>query len=185
MINSAFSFLKSEINSYINFKTGTADSLDISPLTDNTGQILTDKLGLTLVNVEEDRSTQPLPQLKTTPTGTLSRTNPKTLLNFYLLFSANFENNYDEALKHLAFIITFFQARNVFIPSTHPALPEGIEKLIFEMVTLSLEQQNNLWASLGAKYRPSVVFKMRMLLLEDNLPLGSDIPITEISKTYL
>lgn len=185
MIAPAFTFLRDEINSYINLKTGVGDSLEITPLTNDQGEIQSASLGLTLVNVEEERTNQPLPQLKPTGAGTISKSNPKTLLNLYLLFSANFENNYDEALKHLAFIITFFQARNVFSPSSHPGLPEGIEKLIFEMQTLSLEQQNNLWASLGAKYRPSVVFKMRMLLLEDSLPLGPKIPITEISKTYL
>lgn len=185
MLDSSLIFLRDDINAYINLKTGVADTLEITPLTNNQGQITSDKLGLTLVNIEEDRTSQPLPQLKPTAVGTILKSNPETKLNLILLFSANFENNYDEALKHLAFIITYFQARYVFTPASHPALPPGIEKLILEMRTLSLEQQNNLWASLGAKYRPSVVFKMRMLLLEDSLPLDAKTPITEISKSYL
>lgn len=185
MIDAAFLFLRSEINSYINLKTGSADTLEITPLTDDSGQILTDRLGLTLVNLEEERTSQPLPQLKPTTAGQVAKSNPKIRLNLHLLFSANFENNYDEALKHLAYIITFFQARNVFTPQTHPGLADGIEKLVVEMMSLGLEQQNNLWAALGAKYRPSVVYKMRMLLLEDDLVLQSNVPISEITKTYL
>jgi len=185
VLDSSLEFLRDDINAYINLKTGVADTLEITPLTNDQGEIISDKLGLTLVNVEQERTSQPLPHLKPTAAGTISKSNPKALLNLYLLFSANFENNYDEALKHLAFIITFFQAQNVFTPASHPALPVGIEKLIFEMFTLSLEQQNNLWASLGAKYRPSVVFKMRMLTLEDTLPLAEKIPISEITKTYI
>lgn len=184
MLDSSLEFLRDDINAYINLKTGVADTLEITPLTDNQGQILSDKLGLTLVNIEEDRTSQPLPQLKTSSAGTILKSNPKTQLNLFLLFSANFENNYNEALKHLAFVITYFQARHVFTPASHPSLPSGVDKLILEMQSLSLEQQNNLWATLGAKYRPSVVFKMRMLLLEDHLPLGSKVPITEISKSY-
>ncbi len=184
MIDAAFLFLRSEINSYINLRTGSADTLEITPLTDDSGQILSDRLGLTLVNLEEDRTAQQLPQLKPTPLGQLAKSNPKVRLNLHLLFSANFENNYDEALKHLAYVITFFQARNVFTPQTNPGLTDGIEKLILEMMSLSLEQQNNLWAALGAKYRPSVVYKMRILLLEDSLTLDSNVPISEITQTY-
>ncbi len=185
MIDTTFLFLKDQINNYLNLKTGGSDTLDITPYTDSTGQVVSDKLGLTLVNIEEERSIQQLPQLRPTAVGTVAKSNPRVRLNFHLLFSANFENNYDEALKHIGFVITFFQAQNVFSPTTHPGLPPNVDKLIFELLTLSLEQQNNMWASLGAKYRPSVVYKMRMLLLEDNQSLESQIPITEISKTHL
>ncbi len=185
MIDSTFLFLKDQINNYLNLKTGESDTLDITPLTDNTGQVVSDKLGLTLINIEEERSVQQLPQLKPTAIGTTAKSNPKVRLNFHLLFSTNFENNYDEALKHIGYVITFFQARNVFLPSSHPSLPTGVEKLIFELLSLSLEQQNNMWAALGAKYRPSLVYKMRMLLMEDSLPLEDQIPITEISRTTI
>lgn len=185
MIDSTFLFLKTKINNYLNLKTGVSDTFDITPLTDNTGQVVLDKLGVTLINIEEERSVQPLPQLKSTPGGTVAKSNPLVRLNFHLLFSANFDGHYDEALKHLGYTITFFQAQNVFTPANAPDLPAGIEKLIFELVSLPLEQQNNIWASLGAKYRPSVVYKMRMLLLEDSQTLGSKIPITEVSKSYL
>ncbi len=185
MIDSTFLFLKDQINNYLNLKTGESDTLDITPLTDNTGQVISDKLGLTLVNIEEERSIQQIPQLRPTSVGTVAKSNPKVRLNFHLLFSANFDTNYDEALKHIGYVITFFQAQNVFSPVTHPGLPTTVEKLVFELLTLSLEQQNNMWAALGAKYRPSIVYKMRMLLLEDDLPLDSQIPITEISRNQL
>lgn len=185
MINEAFSFLLAEINSYLKLKTGETDSLVVTPLTNDTGEILPAKLGLTLVSVEEERTSQPQPRLTPGPMGNLEKSNPQVKLNLHLLFSANFVDHYSEALKHLSHIITFFQRQNVFTRQSHPALDAGIEKLILEMLTLSLEQQNNLWASLGAKYRPSVVYKMRMLLLEDRMPLESQIPITEITKSYL
>ncbi len=184
MFHTVFKFLQDELNAYINLKTSAADSVSITPVADAAGAFLFDKIGLTLINIQEDRSTQPLPEYHTNSVGTLTKSNPKTRVNLTLLLSANFENNYDEALKHIAFIITFFQARHVFSPQSHPALPDGLEKMVCEMQSLSLEQQNNMWAALGAKYRPSVVYKLRMLLLEDALPLGADIPIREIQENY-
>jgi len=51
----------------------------------------------------------------------------------------------------------------VFTPSNTPSLDPKIEKLSVEMVNLSTEKLNNLWATLGAKYIPSVLYKLRML----------------------
>lgn len=57
----------------------------------------------------------------------------------------------------LSFIISFFQNKNVFNHQNSPELDEKIEKIIVDLYTLNLEQQNHLWGALGAKYMPSVV----------------------------
>ncbi len=44
-----------------------------------------------------------------------------------------------------------------------------IEKLVFEMASITPEQLNNIWGSLGAKYMPSVVYKVRMLTFDNNI----------------
>ena len=41
-----------------------------------------------------------------------------------------------------------------------------IEKLIVEMISLTFEQQNHMWGTLGAKYLPSVLYKVRMLVVQ-------------------
>jgi hypothetical protein len=38
------------------------------------------------------------------------------------------------------------------------------------MVSLNAEQINHLWAVLGGKYFPSVLYKVRMLTIEDDTP---------------
>ena len=84
-----------------------------------------------------------------------------------VLFSAYFKpGNYTEALRFLSFVIAYFQYKNVFTRANTPQLDAGIDKLIFEMANISPEQLNNIWASLGAKYMPSVVYKMRMVTID-------------------
>ena len=36
------------------------------------------------------------------------------------------------------------------------------------MVSMNSEQVNHLWATLGGKYLPSVLYKVRMLTIEDD-----------------
>jgi hypothetical protein len=61
-----------------------------------------------------------------------------------------------------------------------PRLDPEIDKLIFEMASISPEQLNNVWGCLGAKYMPSVIYKIRMLTYNNNIireirPLVSDV----------
>ena len=71
-------------------------------------------------------------------------------------------------------MIAFFQANPVFDEEKFPGLNsfaadpankpwQVIERLSFRLQVMSFEQQNNLWAMLGGKYIPSVVYKVNML----------------------
>jgi hypothetical protein len=44
-----------------------------------------------------------------------------------------------------------------------------IEKLIFKMENMGIERLNNVWTTLGAKYMPSVLYKMKMLTFDDSI----------------
>ena len=44
-----------------------------------------------------------------------------------------------------------------------------IGKLIFELESLGADKLNNIWTTLGAKYMPSVVYKVRMLTFDDSI----------------
>ena len=49
-----------------------------------------------------------------------------------------------------------------------PSLPSAIDKITIEDKKLSYEDIHNLWQSLGAKYRPSIVYKFRVLFRDSN-----------------
>src|SRR5690606_28220905 len=96
----------------------------------------------------------------------------------YLLFVANL-TSYDEALKSLAHVVTFFQNTRYLDFEEIDDLDEP-GRLVFEMNSLTFEQLNHLWGALGAKYRPSVLYKMRLVRLRDALPRAPGPPVTEV-----
>lgn len=126
------------------------------------------KIIVTLLNVEKDtigRTTAGSSVGVTTP-----NTAPAVNINLYVLFSAYFSSsNYPEALRFLSFVVAHFQAKNVFTRANTPAMDPRIGKLIFEMESLGADKLNNVWTTLGAKYMPSVVYKVRMLTFDDSI----------------
>jgi hypothetical protein len=48
-----------------------------------------------------------------------------------------------------------------------------------ELYSLSLEQQNQLWGSLGAKYLPSAIYKVRLVVIDRGL-FGTNIPAIKV-----
>jgi hypothetical protein len=96
-----------------------------------------------------------------------------------VLFSVN-KDDYKDSLILLGHIIQFFQFQNSFTPLTHPGLDPRIEKLMVEMYTMNFEQVNHLWSTLGGKYLPSVLYKVRQLTLDENATLGESGLIKEI-----
>jgi len=149
---------------------------------------LNDKLVLSIVNVEEDRvAKSPAHHIKLN--STIQYKNPPIPLNITLLFAAT--HGYVNAIPLLEKIIRFFQGKYVFTPSNTPELDQvnqvndiNIEKLIFEWVNLNLEQVHQLWTTLGGHYMPSIVYKLRMITIDENLVTKETLPIKEIDSQF-
>lgn len=139
---------------------------------------------ISLVNIEEDRISKSSENFRRAPNGTIVYKNPKIFLNLHLLFSANLPD-YGESLKRLSFIIQFFQYKNVFTRLTTPGdllhpFPDGVDELIFDLYTLSFQDLNNLWGIMGSKYLPSVLYKMRLITIDEDFTQGDAGLIKEI-----
>jgi len=63
---------------------------------------------------------------------------------------ANFKK-YELALRQLSWVLTFFQAHPGFNRDQHPSLDPRIDKLTAELLSLTYEQLNQLWAVIGGK----------------------------------
>ncbi len=138
---------------------------------------------LTLVNIEEERTLKSPNNFIRVNDKTEYR-NPGIPLNLYCLFAVN-HSSYDTSLQYLSLVIQFFQSRNVVDHKNTPAdnglvLDEKIDKLIFDMVSMNAEQVNHLWAILGGKYLPSVLYKARMITIQDDTLLMEAENITKI-----
>lgn len=121
----------------------------------------TDKVLVTLVNIQEEKITAH----RNTSRGI---GNQSVNLYLYVMFSAYFtETNYPEALKFLSAIVSFFQGNPVMNHSNTPGLDGDIDKLVFEIVNQDLQNLSHLWGAIGGKYLPSVLYKIRMVSINE------------------
>ena len=171
MIEKTLVFIRDQINNYLTLRIGSEDKISLSSLLDKDSNLIATDLSMTLVNIEEEKVLKNQPHYRETPQGTIAKINPEIMVNLYVLFTANFgddELGYRESLKFISYIIGFFQARNVFTPKRYPTLDPSIEKLLVEMYSMSFEAINNLWGSLGAKHMTSVLYKIRLLAIQED-----------------
>lgn len=184
MIDKALKFITEEVNNYLLTKLSFSGSskivLDnIARLQDGGNGGNSNKIILSLVNIEEDRISKNPDNFYKTDDNKVVYKNAPVHLNLYCLFAYNHgendsesTNHYEEALLYISYVIRFFQHRNVFTASNAPALDAGIEKLLMELHSLGFEQLNHLWAVLGGKYLPSVLYKMRLVVIDEDLQSG-------------
>lgn len=166
MIEKALQFTRDVVNQYFKNKFGLdEDAVVINRIVDQGGNSPienTNKVVLSLINVE----------LETINSFNLRRqilsnkdytTEPRVQrYNLDVLIVPHF-TDYKEGLKFLNASIEFFQINLVLDGSINSNMPIGIEKLEFEQEKIDYHQMQNLWIALGAKFQPSIVYKMRLI----------------------
>jgi len=197
MIYNSLSFLCGVLNNFVVLKDplSTAGSLTspvvLSNIVDQENRLIHtggDYIFMTLVNSEEETVGKSQLAYSTGPEDKIYVTNPDIKLNLYIQFAAFSDSTsttlpaYQRSLLLLDQVVLFFQFRNVFNKSQYPVLmSSGIDKLIIEPVSLTFEQLNHLWATQGAKYLPSVIYKCRTLTFREALVSQEKQLIKEIS----
>lgn len=181
MVDSAVAFLALELNAYL--KRLAADVVQVVPggIAQEDGKWAGDNntIRLAVVNVEEERTLRsPVPE-RVLVNGVHVVMPAELKLNLQVVFAVK-HSMYDHTLRYLSHILRFFQSHSAFSPADYPALDPSIGKLTVELLSYGPEQLNQLWAYIGAKYLPSAVYRVRMLVLRDTEPMGVGRPITEI-----
>lgn len=174
MINQAIQAILSRLNDYI----GTAEpevvlgniSL-IDAFQDTSAQSLTDRVIASVVNIEQEGSLRNIPfrrpSLNQDGLPRVQEREPEIHLNVYLLFGSN-KNNYGTALLRISQVIAFFQRKFVFTPADTPELGVlDLNKVVFDLYSTNFTELNQLWGIMGGKYIPSVVYKMRVCIIQD------------------
>lgn len=127
-----------------------------------------------LVNIEQETSQRSAdPYLRAPGDGGLRKLLPEVRLNLYVLFVARFKA-YEQGLNQLSEVIRFLMAHRAMDRSNTPSLPAQIDKLVLELVTLPLAEQNEIWSALRTNYHPSVLFRVRMVVFRD--AVGTAVP---------
>ncbi len=137
------------------------------------------RIVLSLVNVMEEatlKNSSPYRKFD----NHYEKENQPAFLNLFLLFTSNFtgggnvpnDTDYANGLTRLSQIIEFFQSKSVFtvqnspFPNTllNPDLQDV--RVSLELVSMTFEQINHLWGSLGGKQVPFVLYKAGILPLK-------------------
>lgn len=175
MIDKVLDFLQQTAQSYIAGQLPgpfAEQKVVLTNFVDDAGktQIPLETVGLSLLNIEQERTfrARPMGQLESQ-----SKNTPKVVdfvhrpvdLNLQLMFTANF-SNYSESLKHIGFIIQCFQVQPRLLLSAEDPEQDKLQ-LLMEINTLPLEQQHYIWSMVGLRYLPSVVYRLRMIRIQD------------------
>jgi hypothetical protein len=194
MINTALDVLRGQLEAYLELANQTVIPADgfivLSNVAKQNGEwaIPQDKVGMSLINIEEERVFKEQQFNYRNQNGDFEQYNPEIKLNLYVLFCANFVNtssdvNYKEGLKQLSYIISFFQGKNVFTPDNTPSMDANLQRLIVELYSYTFEQQYNFWSILGAKYLPSVLYRIRLVTYQEKRLLNQGAPILQMDIT--
>lgn len=170
MINLAVQLLSAQLNQHLRRTYNLSeDVVVVSNLLEMDGTIapnVNNKLVIFLVNIERD--SVPFRKVSLHEVGEREVQSSMPLyFNIYLMMTANFTgNNYPEALKFLSSTINFFQKNHVLNRQTAPEMDTRIEKLILEIENLSIQDLSNLWGTLGGKYLPSILYRVRLVAFD-------------------
>ena len=115
--------------------------------------------------------------------GGIKYIEPPVFLNLYILISStlgqDLQDAYEFALHRLSLVIQFFQSKKSFTVKNSPFttissdsnIPQEIKddiRLNIELYTLTFEQINHLWGSLGGKQVPFAMYKVRLVKIQEN-----------------
>ena len=191
MIREGIQTLKIEIQKYLDIKDTESIrevEVKISNILNQEGKLefkeqqndgTSHHLVITLVNIEEERNLKPPHRIEEISENYLVKRNPEININLFVLFTA-FSSEYETSLGIISDVIGFFQSKPLFNKANTPSIDNNIEKIIADLYTLSFEQQNYLWSLMGAKYMPSVIYKLRMLSIDEQLIKDKVKPVKEI-----
>ena len=178
MIGAALTYLRDKVNTHL--QDGETDSGQplvvfvegdkIDPLNIQSGRV-----NILVINVEEERE---LRGANPYYDERSQRINPDIPLTISALFIARF-NDYPTSWNYLTDIIRFFQSHPVLERADNQAqssnnMPEGIESLRCEMISLNLQQQNEVWGALRITQHPALLYKIKLITLRDPHPQSSE-----------
>lgn len=176
MIDLALISIQKSLLDYFKTRFGLEDSrIVLAPIFDKNGKAINDdesnpKIIITLTSLEQEKANR-----KPNSPGGI---NHPINMNLFIMFTIAFpDTQYVEALSYLSNIIGFFQANNVLSHQNAAGLDATIEKLAFEMVNQNTQDQNFTWNILGGKYLPSVLYKVRMISIQESSGRGDVAPI--------
>lgn len=185
MIDVVLQTVAKELNEFFKLKFGIIDErVVISNIINQDGSIAVkeeNKIILSLVLIQEEKLGAYKTSVPISPGGV-----KPIAINLFLLFSASFNEKLNiDALKFISAVIAFFQSKPLFIEQNTSGLESGMEKLSFEIFNLSIQEQSNLWSTIGGKYLPSILYRVRVIKVDEGSLMPTSTEISGLDGIYM
>lgn len=166
MLDQALVFIKDTLNNYLMTQMKLTESVVvINPIVGTEGKSIAEnenKLVISLINLENESNQPYNVRYSHVNNKQVANVQPDVRFNLDLLLAANF-SVYEESLKFLSSAIGFFQLNPSLDEVRTPQIPKQVGRLDFHVESLNYFEMHNLWSSMGAKYQPSIVYKVRLV----------------------
>ena len=185
MIEKALKFTSDTLDQFLKNRFGLDESkVILNRLIESDGTIPAvnqNKVIISLINVERETNKAFNVRNHQLPDGSYVNVSQAEKFTLDMLVSSSF-SDYSESLRFLNEIILFFQVNTWLSASSSSAIPKGINKLEYDLEKLNFQQVHSLWTGIGAKYLPSVLYKMRLLTIQGDEAEGFTAAIAAISN---
>ena len=187
MISKALQFTNTSLNQFLKNKFGLSDDVVVTNrIIDQNGTVPVEnqnKVIISIVHVGQETVKSFYNRNSRMANGNYENKPVGERYNIYILIAPNFEE-YNETLKFLNASIQFFQINGALDANTSSTITKGITRLEFEFEKGDgYLQMHNLWSALGAKYQPSVIYKMKLISIASNEVRSFEAEITGTSNT--
>jgi hypothetical protein len=157
------------------------DNIAMAEQVGGTNSQLNGHVVMSLVNLQEETTLKNSPYYHV-ENGQAVYRNPPVNLNLFILIAV-LHNQYDTALRLLSRVIECFHSQTDISVRTTPT-PGNIShdlQIVPDLYSLSFEQLNHLWGSLGGKQLPSVLYRARLVAVEAQKRPSEGAAITGVS----
>jgi Pvc16 N-terminal domain len=162
MIHEVLKFIDQNLNDFLKVHFDIQEQIAITNNILNTDGAAPpnnqNKLVLTLLNISEENVAR---NSNVLDTHTIQQ-NKKQIRTFHLLLSSSF-NDYLEGLRFLDAAYSYFEANTIFNETTSKNFLQDIDNIQLYFQSTSFEELHFIWTTLGAKYQPSFVCKVRII----------------------
>ncbi len=72
-------------------------------------------------------------------------------------------------MRYLSLVIAFFQSKPYFVKENTPAMHDvGVKDITVNFLQLGYREHSLLWNRIGQEYRPSVLYRIAVIPIEDS-----------------
>ena len=190
MILDVLQVIQTDLESYIQEQEGLSvgertvviDNIAMADALGGTRSNMNDQIVMSLINLQEETTLKNSPNYRMENGRTVYQ-NPPISLNLFVLFSALHPEQYVTALQRLSRVIEFFQWKKEFsfvLPARiDREIPAKDIRVLADLYTLTFDQINHLWGTLGGKQVPFALYRMRLVAISADKQQGEGTAITE------